>query len=64
MKRLHLIHKSGEAFVLAVDDASIRPSKFDDRFDITYDAGGTSILFLRTENFDGVVLVDVPEDES
>ncbi len=63
MKRLHLIHKSGEAFVLPVDDASIRASKFDDRFDITYDAGTTTILFLRTENFDGAVLVDILDGE-
>ncbi len=63
MKRLHLIHKSGEAFVLAVNDASIRRSKIDQGFDITYEAGTTTILFLRTENFDGAVLVDVLDGE-
>ncbi len=62
-RRLHLIHRSGENFMLAVDDASIKPSKFDDRFDIHYEADSTTILFLRTEYFDGAVLVDAPEDD-
>ncbi len=62
MKRLHLIHRSGQDFLLGVDSARIKPSKFDDRFDIEYESGSTTILFLRTEFFDGAVLVDAADE--
>lgn len=61
MKTLTLIHNSGRAYMLQVEWANVRPSRTADGFDVDYKTEGTDILFLRTENFDGVIVEEVTE---
>lgn len=57
-RHLHLVHRSGTDVVLDVTDAAVRPSKIADGFDLQYTSDSTTILFLRTDNFDAVILRD------
>ena len=61
MRHLYLMHKSGQVLILDVEDAQVRKAPGSvHRFDLSYTSDTSTVLFLRTENFDAAVLRDGP----
>lgn len=62
-KRLHLLHKTGTTIEFDVESASAVPSVLvPGGFNITYRTDDVTLLFLRSQDFDAVILVDGPAE--
>jgi hypothetical protein len=58
-KTLYLMHRSGTAVLIPVDSAEVRNNPvIPGGFNLTYVSDTTTVLFLRTENYDAAILRD------
>lgn len=63
-KAMHLLHKTGTTIVLDVQSANVRQSALvPGGFHIAYRSDTSTILFLRSQEFDAAILCETTDGD-